>query len=112
MAASPDDVRDDHITSMRPSYARWAIGLEAVGYNPGRMGKRTEHGFDPGSTDYVRRRFMIAGDKVILRALERDDLDRCYRWMNDPNIVWTLKSRYPMPFHLEAEWLENALGTH
>ena len=55
---------------------------------------------------------MIAGEKVILRALERDDLDRCYRWMNDPNIVWTLKSRYPMPFHLEAEWLENALGHH
>ena len=52
---------------------------------------------------------MIAGEQVILRALERDDLERCYRWMNDPNIVWTLKSRYPIPFQGEAEWLESAV---
>ncbi len=52
---------------------------------------------------------MIAGELVILRALEPEDLERCYRWMNDPNIVRTLKSRYPMPFHLEAQWLENAV---
>jgi hypothetical protein len=30
---------------------------------------------------------MIAGDHVILRAFEVGDADRCYRWMNDPNIV-------------------------
>ena len=52
---------------------------------------------------------MIAGELIILRALEHEDLDRCYRWMNDPSIVWTLKSRYPIPFHSEAEWLENAV---
>jgi RimJ/RimL family protein N-acetyltransferase len=31
--------------------------------------------------------------------------------MNDPNSVRTLKSRYPMPFEKEAEWLEKAVGT-
>ena len=52
---------------------------------------------------------MIAGDQVILRALESADLERCWLWMNDPNIVRTLKSRYPIPFHGEAEWLERAV---
>jgi RimJ/RimL family protein N-acetyltransferase len=75
------------------------------------MDKRTERDFE-SDPDFVRRRFMIAGEKIILRALERDDLARCYSWMNDPNIVWTLKSRYPMPFHLESEWLEHAIGNH
>jgi len=51
---------------------------------------------------------MIAGDKVILRALEKSDLERCYGWMNDPIIVRTLKSRYPIPVHHEQEWLEKS----
>ena len=52
---------------------------------------------------------MIAGEHVILRALEREDVERCYRWMNDPNIVRTLKSRYPIAFINEVEWLESAV---
>ena len=52
---------------------------------------------------------MIAGEKTILRALEPHDLERCFRWMNDPSIVRTLKSRYPMPFQQEAAWLERAV---
>jgi RimJ/RimL family protein N-acetyltransferase len=52
---------------------------------------------------------MIAGEKVILRALEKEDLELCYRWINDPQIVRTLKSRYPIPIEQEAEWLENAV---
>ena len=52
---------------------------------------------------------MIAGEHVILRAFERDDADRCYRWMNDPNIVRTLKTRYPIAFQNEAEWLDKAM---
>lgn len=57
----------------------------------------------------ARRRFMIAGEHVILRAFEREDAERCYRWMNDPNIVRTLRSRYPMTFSNEVEWLERAM---
>jgi RimJ/RimL family protein N-acetyltransferase len=70
---------------------------------------RTERDFAPESRE-GRRRFMIAGEHVILRAFEREDIERCYRWMNDPNIVRTLKSRYPIAFTNEAEWLEGAMS--
>lgn len=76
------------------------------------MAKRTERDLDPSGEDRGRRRFMIAGESVILRALESSDLERSYSWMNDPNIVRTLKSRYPMPFHQEAEWLERAVDSY
>src|ERR1700694_237269 len=69
---------------------------------------RTERDFAPESREH-RRRFMIAGEHVILRAFERDDAERCYRWMNDPNIVRTLKERYPIAFQNEVEWLERAM---
>lgn len=70
---------------------------------------RTERDLAPDPKDGVRRRFMIAGEHIILRAFERDDAERCYRWMNDPNIVRTLKSRYPIAFQNEIEWLEGAM---
>jgi RimJ/RimL family protein N-acetyltransferase len=73
------------------------------------MANRTERDFAPESRDLARRRFMIAGEHVILRAFERDDAERCYRWMNDPNIVRTLKTRYPIAFQNEAEWIEGAM---
>ncbi len=69
---------------------------------------RTERDLAPEPRD-GRRRFMIAGEHVILRAFEREDAERCYRWMNDPSIVRTLKSRYPIAFSGEAEWLERAM---
>jgi len=68
----------------------------------------TERDFAPESRE-GRRRFMIAGEHVILRAFEREDAERCYRWMNDPNIVRTLKSRYPIAFQSEIEWIEAAM---
>jgi len=73
------------------------------------MPDRTERTFAPDSREPSRRRFMIAGEHIILRAFERDDAERCYRWMNDPNIVCTLKSRYPIAFQNEIEWLEGAM---
>lgn len=73
------------------------------------MGHRTERDFQSEGDESVRRRFIIAGELVILRALESDDLDRCYRWINDPQIIRTLKARYPMPFFKEAEWVESAV---
>ena len=69
---------------------------------------KTERDFAPDPRD-GRRRFMIAGEHVILRAFEREDAERCYRWMNDPNIVRTLKSRYPIAFQNEVEWLQSAM---
>jgi RimJ/RimL family protein N-acetyltransferase len=73
------------------------------------MSDRTERAFAPERSEPSRRRFMIAGEHVILRAFERDDAERCYRWMNDPSIVRTLKSRYPIAFQNEIEWLERAM---
>lgn len=70
---------------------------------------RTERDTAPDPRE-SRRRFMIAGEHVILRAFEREDAERCYRWMNDPNIVRTLKSRYPIAFSNEVEWLERAMS--
>jgi len=69
---------------------------------------RTERDFAKENRE-GRRRFMIAGEHTILRAFEREDVERCYRWMNDPNIVRTLKSRYPIAFTNEAEWLDRAM---
>src|SRR5260370_1304088 len=75
-----------------------------------RLMPRTERDFAGGEgREGVRRRFMIAGEHVILRAFERDDAERCYRWMNDPNIVRTLKTRYPIAFQNEIEWLDRAI---
>lgn len=73
------------------------------------MADRTERTFAPDPREPLRRRFMIAGEHVILRAFEREDAERCYRWMNDPNIVRTLKSRYPIAFQNESEWLDRAM---
>jgi len=73
------------------------------------MADRTERGFAPEPSGTARRRFMIAGEHVILRAFEREDAERCYRWMNDPNIVRTLKARYPIAFQNEMEWLDRAV---
>jgi RimJ/RimL family protein N-acetyltransferase len=73
------------------------------------MADHTERAFVPESREPSRRRFMIAGEHVILRAFEREDAERCYRWMNDPNIVRTLKSRYPIAFQNEMEWLDRAM---
>src|SRR5258708_34959005 len=71
---------------------------------------KTERDFEGGgSREGGRRRFMIAGEHVILRAFEREDAERCYRWMNDPNIVRTLKTRYPIAFQNEVEWLERGI---
>ena len=73
------------------------------------MDWKTEKGLGDGPSGGGRRVFMIAGEKVILRALEKEDLERCYRWVNDPQIVHTLKSRYPMAIEKESEWLEHAI---
>jgi len=74
------------------------------------MSDRTERTFAPEPREPSRRRFMIVGEHVILRAFEREDAERCYRWMNDPNIVRTLKSRYPIAFQNEIDWLDRAMG--
>jgi RimJ/RimL family protein N-acetyltransferase len=49
---------------------------------------------------------VIRGDRLYLRAVERDDLQRCHDWMNDESLRATLAQRYPMSLAQEADWIE------
>jgi RimJ/RimL family protein N-acetyltransferase len=53
---------------------------------------------------------MISGNRIRLRALERDDLDSLFTWWNDPGL-WTLigsRKRISSSEELEA-WFEGEL---
>lgn len=51
---------------------------------------------------------MIRGERIYLRGVERDDLDRCHAWMSDPGLRATLAQRYPLSLAREADWIERA----
>jgi RimJ/RimL family protein N-acetyltransferase len=53
---------------------------------------------------------MLEGELVRLRALEPEDLERCYRWLNDPEVTRFIEGgRYPPSMVQEREWLDNAV---
>jgi len=52
----------------------------------------------------MRNPFLI-GERIYLRPLEEEDLDRCMRWINNPEITANLERRLPMSRTLEQEWL-------
>jgi RimJ/RimL family protein N-acetyltransferase len=53
---------------------------------------------------------MLEGELVRLRALELDDLERCYRWLNDREVAHFIEGgRYPLSMAHERDWLENAV---
>jgi RimJ/RimL family protein N-acetyltransferase len=54
----------------------------------------------------IRRAFMLQGERVTLRALERSDLERCYRWINDEDVTRYLYVHGPMSMAQEEQWLE------
>jgi RimJ/RimL family protein N-acetyltransferase len=51
---------------------------------------------------------VIRGERVYLRAVERDDLQRCHAWMNDEQLRETILFRYPVSLIAEADWIERA----
>lgn len=51
---------------------------------------------------------MIRAERLYLRAIERDDLERCHDWMNDEELRATLAQRYPLSLAREADWIERA----
>lgn len=51
---------------------------------------------------------FLKGKKVILRPMEKGDLERCRRWMNDPEVRCFLKSNFPYTMEDEEEWFERA----
>jgi RimJ/RimL family protein N-acetyltransferase len=51
---------------------------------------------------------VIRGERLYLRMIERDDLQRCHAWMNDEDLRSTLAQRYPVSLAREADWIERA----
>lgn len=52
---------------------------------------------------------MIQGNKIRLRALERDDLPHFVRWINDPEVRRFMNMRYPLSMTEEEKWWEGHL---
>ena len=52
---------------------------------------------------------MIRGEKVRLRALEEEDLEDCWRWINKREVVRNLMLRYPMSRLAERAFVERAI---
>jgi RimJ/RimL family protein N-acetyltransferase len=50
---------------------------------------------------------LIQGRLVRLRAREREDVDRAYRWINDYEVSRFLILRYPQSRLQEQAWLDN-----
>jgi RimJ/RimL family protein N-acetyltransferase len=51
---------------------------------------------------------VIRGERIYLRSVEREDLARCHRWINDEALTATLAQRYPVSLAQEADWIERA----
>ncbi len=50
---------------------------------------------------------MILGDGIRLRAIERDDIPRFVRWLNDPDVTQFLLIPSPLSHAMEEKWFEN-----
>ncbi|MBN1993985.1 MAG: GNAT family N-acetyltransferase [Anaerolineae bacterium] len=49
---------------------------------------------------------MIKGNRVTLRAIERDDIPRYVTWLNDPEVTHHLALFLPMNLDDETDWYE------
>jgi len=52
---------------------------------------------------------MILGDKIRLRAIERTDIPRFVRWLNDPEVTQYLLMSSPLSTVMEEKWFEAQL---
>ena len=52
---------------------------------------------------------MITGKKVRLRAIEREDIPRFVRWMNDPEVIENLLMNIPLSKAMEEKWFDHQL---
>ena len=48
---------------------------------------------------------MIRGESVVLRALAPEDAQRCYRWINDPEVTKFMNMRFPLSLAAEEKWV-------
>lgn len=49
---------------------------------------------------------MLRGERVVLRALEREDLPRCHKWFNDEEVTRYLRRGDPRSMDEEERWFE------
>ncbi|MCC7072332.1 MAG: GNAT family N-acetyltransferase [Deltaproteobacteria bacterium] len=49
---------------------------------------------------------MIVGKRVLLRAMERGDLPRVQRWMNDPEVLRRIYTYRHLSLDAEERWLQ------
>ncbi len=52
---------------------------------------------------------MIEGKLVRLRAVEPEDAENAFRWMNDREVGRGLMARYPYSLESERDWVRNAV---
>ena len=52
---------------------------------------------------------MIYGDRIILRAVEREDLPDYVRWLNDPVVLEYFADMVPLSLEKEEAWYDNML---
>jgi len=52
---------------------------------------------------------MLFGEKVRLRAIERDDIPRFVKWLNDPEVKQYLTMFWPLSHAEEERWFEKQL---
>ncbi len=53
---------------------------------------------------------MIQGEKVRLRAIERSDIQRFVRWLNDPEVTQFLLISSPLSTAMEEKWFDNQIA--
>jgi diamine N-acetyltransferase len=53
---------------------------------------------------------MLVGDGIRLRAIERDDIPRFVRWLNDREVTQFLLTGSPFSKSMEEKWFENQLA--
>lgn len=52
---------------------------------------------------------MIYGERIRLRALEKEDLPKFVEWLNDPEVRENLFANHPFSKAAEEKWFENML---
>jgi RimJ/RimL family protein N-acetyltransferase len=52
---------------------------------------------------------MIVGKLIRLRAIEREDISRFVRWMNDPEVICYTTTNTPFSTAMEEKWFERQL---
>lgn len=52
---------------------------------------------------------MIYGERIRLRAVEREDLPKFHEWVNDPEVTRGLAMFMPLSMREEENWFEEQL---